>query len=46
MNCNDIKTGSYGCSYNIMLPYLCKFPWEDDSKLQGSEINVCKRNKM
>jgi hypothetical protein len=46
MNCNDIKSGSYDCSYNIMLPYLCKFPWEDDSKLQGSEINVCKRNKM
>ena len=42
MNCSDIKAGSYDCSYNITLPYLCKFPWEDDSKLQSKTVPIDK----
>lgn len=26
MNCKDIKFGTYGCVYNIMLPWLAKNP--------------------
>ena len=42
MNCNDVKFGTYECSYKIMLPYLCKFPWEDDSKLQSKTVSIDK----
>ena len=42
MNCNDVKFGTYECSYSIMLPYLCKFPWEDDSKLQSKTVPIDK----
>ena len=40
--CKDIKSQSYECAYHIYLPWKCKFPWEDDSKLEKKLVSIDK----
>lgn len=42
MKCKDVKTGSYECTYNIMLPYKTKFAWEEDSELSHRFVSIDK----
>lgn len=42
MNCKDVKIQTYECCYSIKLPYLCKFPWEDESCYKEKYISVDK----
>ena len=29
--CSNIPFQTYECCYHIVLPWKCKFPWEEDS---------------
>lgn len=40
--CDDIRIQSYECTYTIRLPYLCKFPWEDDSCYSEKYVDIDK----
>lgn len=42
MECKEIGFGTYDCAYNIMLPWLTKFPWEDDTKLAPKYVAIDK----
>lgn len=42
MNCKDIKSGSYDCAYNIMLPYLVKDPTEPNKPQHTKWVSVDK----
>ncbi len=42
MMCGDIGFGTYDCAYNIMLPWLTKFPWEDESERRGKYVAIDK----
>jgi hypothetical protein len=42
MNCAEIGFGTYDCAYNIMVPWLCKFPWEADTERKPKYIAVDK----
>ena len=40
--CKDVEFQSYSCAYHIYLPWMCKFPWEDDSKLEPKLVSIDK----
>lgn len=40
--CADIKFGTYKCAYDIILPYLVKFRWEDGSELKIMNVAIDK----
>ena len=42
MKCKDVEFGTYECSYNIKVPYLCKFSWEDESEYREKYVNIDK----
>jgi len=42
MQCSDIRFGTYSCAYNITLPYLVKYEWEDDTRLQPMTVSIDK----
>lgn len=42
MKCSDIAFGTYDCAYNIMVPWLCKYPWEPEVARQPKYIAVDK----
>lgn len=42
MNCIDIGFGTYECSYNIMVPWLCKLPYESEEMRVPKYISVDK----
>ena len=42
ISCKDVEPQSYSCAYHIYLPWKCKFPWEDDSKLEPKLVSIDK----
>lgn len=40
--CTDIPFQTYKCCYHITLPWLCKFPWEDDSMKERKIVSIDK----
>ena len=40
--CTDIPSQTYECCYHITLPWLCKYPWEDDSMKEPMTVSVDK----
>ena len=40
--CADIPFQTYECCYHITLPWLCKFPWEDDSMKTSKMVSIDK----
>ena len=40
--CVDIPFQTYECCYHITLPWLCKYPWEDDSKKEMKLVSIDK----
>lgn len=42
MQCKDVPFQTYQCCYHIYLPWLTKFPWEDDSARQPQLVSIDK----
>ena len=42
ISCADIPFQTYECCYHITLPWLCKHPWEDDSKKEPMTVTIDK----
>ena len=40
--CADIPFQTYECCYHITLPWLCKYPWEDDSMKEPMTVSIDK----
>lgn len=40
--CADIPFQTYECCYHITLPWLCKFPWEDDNMKTFKTVSIDK----
>lgn len=40
--CTNIPFQTYECCYHITLPWLCKFPWEDDSMKEPMTVSIDK----
>lgn len=40
--CADVPFQTYECCYHIALPWLCKFPWEDDSVKTSKTVSIDK----
>ena len=42
IDCKDVEFQTYKCAYQIYVPWLCKFTWEDDSKKEEKLVNIDK----
>ena len=42
MKCSEVKSQTYLCSYNMYLPWLCKFPWESDDEREPKCVSIDK----
>lgn len=40
--CKDIPFQTYECCYHVTLPWLCKYPWEDDSMKEAMTVSIDK----
>ena len=40
--CTDIPFQTYRCCCHITLPWLCKYPWEEDSMKEPMTVSVDK----
>ena len=40
--CVDVPFQTYECCYHITVPWLCKFPWEEDSMKKPKTVSIDK----
>lgn len=40
--CSNTQFQTYECYYHITLPWLCKYPWEDDSMKEPTTVSIDK----
>lgn len=40
--CANIPFQTYECCYHIILPWKCKFPWEDDNDKEVTTVSIDK----
>lgn len=40
--CADVPFQTYECCYHITLPWLCKYPWEDDDMKEPMTVSIDK----